>query len=304
MEKKLINEKIAKKLERYNLKIGHTLKPYTTFKIGGDADYFVEPESEQDIIDILKIARENSLDTFVMGNGSNLLISDKGIRGIVIHLGKNYSSYKINDNIVTVQSGMSNKSLSRILVEKSLSGYEFASGIPGTIGGGAAMNAGAYEHSVSEVISRVRLCDKDGNIHNYSVDDMKYHHRSSVVLEKEMIILSVTYEFERGNKEEIEKKIAEYEKKRADKQPLSSYSAGSAFKRPKGSYASKLIQDAGLKGYTNGKASVSSKHSGFVINEGDATCEDVIKLLNYVKKVVKDKYKVTLEEEIRIVGDF
>lgn len=295
---------IEEKLNKYNLKKDEMLKKYTSFKIGGKADYFVEPRTKDEILEILKIAREENLPSFILGNGTNLLISDKGIRGIVIHLGKNYQDYKIDATNIIVQSGMSNKTLANILMENSLKGYEFASGIPGTVGGASVMNAGAYDYSCSEFIKMVHLVDRDGKIYHLKKDEMEYEHRNSIALKNNLVAIEVEFEFEKGDKDEIKKKIDDYKRRREEKQPLDDLSAGSAFKRPKGNYASKLIQESGLKGFSLGNVQVSPKHAGFIINKGDATCEEVIEMLDYIKKTVKEKSGYTLEEEIRIVGDF
>lgn len=295
---------IEKLLSKYHLKKDELLKNYTSFHIGGKADFLVEPQNKTEIIEILKIAKENNIKVFIMGNGTNLLVSDNGIRGIVIHLGKNYARCEINGTTVRCEAGISNKNLANILAENSLKGYEFASGIPGTIGGGACMNAGAYEHSVSEYIKKVHLVDRSGKKYTLTSDEMEYEHRNSFALKNNLVILEVEFEFEKGDKEEILEKIDDFNRRREEKQPLDKYSAGSAFKRPKGSYASKLIQDAGLKGFSLGNAQVSEKHSGFVINKGNASFEEIIALLEYIKKTVKEKFGFELEEEVRIVGDF
>lgn len=296
--------KLIEALEGCHLRTGELMREHTTFHIGGPADYFVSPESADDIKNILSVAEKFELPFFILGNGSNLLVSDKGIRGIVISLREHFNKVSISGEKVKCQSGVSNQALSKLLIQNALSGFEFASGIPGSIGGGAAMNAGAYGGELKNIIETVNLIDSAGREYTLSADEMRYEHRSSIALEKNLVITEVALSLKKGNKAEIESAVRDYNMRRADKQPLDKYSAGSAFKRPRAGYASRLIDQAGLKGLSVGAASVSLKHAGFIVNDGTASCRDVKELIAKIKAKIYAKYAVKLEEEVRIVGEF
>ncbi|EFM38993.1 UDP-N-acetylmuramate dehydrogenase [[Eubacterium] yurii subsp. margaretiae ATCC 43715] len=298
-------EIIGQKLSKFDLKINHPMKDVTSFHIGGNADFFVRPTSVADIIEILNIAKDYSYPVFIMGNGSNLLVSDKGIRAIVIQLTDNFNKLtRIDDYTVEVDAGMSMTSLSKYFLEHSLSGFEFACGIPGTLGGAVTMNAGAYDSMMSNVVTEVIALDKDMNLRKINNENMKFAYRNSIIAKENMVVLTVRIRLEKGNYDDIKAKITDYTHRRTTKQPLSAYSAGSTFKRPEGHFAGKLIEDSGLKGLVMKNAAVSSLHSGFIINTGDATCEEVINLISFVKQVVSNKFNVMLEEEVKIIGEF
>ena len=298
-------EIIGQKLSKYNLQIKYPMKNVTSFHIGGKADFFVRPTSVSDIMEILNIAKDYSYPVFVMGNGSNLLVSDKGIRAIVIQLTDNFNKLtRIDDYTVEVDAGMSMTSLSKYFLEQSLEGFEFACGIPGTLGGAVTMNAGAYDSMMSKVVTEVIALDKDMNLRKISNENMKFSYRNSIISKENMLVLTVRIRLEKGNYDDIKAKIEDYTYRRTSKQPLSAYSAGSTFKRPEGHFAGKLIEDSGLKGLVMNNAAISSLHSGFIINTGDATCEQVINLITFVKQVVLNKFKVMLEEEVKIIGEF
>ena len=298
-------EIIGQKLSKYNLQINYPMKSVTSFHIGGEADFFVRPTSVSDIMEILNIAKDYSYPVFVMGNGSNLLVSDKGIRAIVIQLTDNFSKLtRIDDYTVEVDAGMSMTSLSKYFLEQSLEGFEFACGIPGTLGGAVTMNAGAYGSMMSKVVTEVIVLDKDMNLRKISNENMKFSYRNSIISKENMLVLTVRIRLEKGNYDDIKAKIEDYTYRRTSKQPLSAYSAGSTFKRPEGHFAGKLIEDSGLKGLVINNAAISSLHSGFIINTGDATCEQVINLITFVKQVVLNKFNVMLEEEVKIIGEF
>jgi len=298
-------EIIGQKLSKYNLQINYPMKSVTSFHIGGEADFFVRPTSVSDIMEILNIAKDYSYPVFVMGNGSNLLVSDKGIRAIVIQLTDNFSKLtRIDDYTVEVDAGMSMTSLSKYFLEQSLEGFEFACGIPGTLGGAVTMNAGAYDSMMSKVVTEVIALDKDMNLRKISNENMKFSYRNSIISKENMLVLTVRIRLEKGNYDDIKAKIEDYTYRRTSKQPLSAYSAGSTFKRPEGHFAGKLIEDSGLKGLVMNNAAISSLHSGFIINTGDATCEQVINLITFVKQVVLNKFNVMLEEEVKIIGEF
>jgi len=298
-------EIIGQKLSKYNLQINYPMKNVTSFHIGGEADFFVRPTSVSDIMEILNIAKDYSYPVFVMGNGSNLLVSDKGIRAIVIQLTDNFNKLtRIDDYTVEVDAGMSMTSLSKYFLEQSLEGFEFACGIPGTLGGAVTMNAGAYNSMMSKVVTEVIALDKDMNLRKISNENMKFSYRNSIISKENMLVLTVRIRLEKGNYDDIKAKIEDYTYRRTSKQPLSAYSAGSTFKRPEGHFAGKLIEDSGLKGLVMNNAAISSLHSGFIINTGDATCEQVINLITFVKQVVLNKFNVMLEEEVKIIGEF
>ena len=298
-------EIIGQKLSKYNLQINYPMKNVTSFHIGGKADFFVRPTSVSDIMEILNIAKDYSYPVFVMGNGSNLLVSDKGIRAIVIQLTDNFNKLtRIDDYTVEVDAGMSMTSLSKYFLEQSLEGFEFACGIPGTLGGAVTMNAGAYDSMMSKVVTEVIALDKDMNLRKISNENIKFSYRNSIISKENMLVLTVRIRLEKGNYDDIKAKIEDYTYRRTSKQPLSAYSAGSTFKRPEGHFAGKLIEDSGLKGLVMNNAAVSSLHSGFIINTGGATCEEVINLITFVKQVVLNRFNVMLEEEVKIIGEF
>ena len=276
------------------------MQKHTSFKIGGNADFVVLPESVDEIKNLIKLLKENKIRYTVIGNGSNLLVDDKGIRGVVVKLAKNFSKITCEDNAITSQSGALLSKLANVALENSLTGLEFASGIPGTLGGAVVMNAGAYGGEMKDVVVKTTYIDKDGDIKTVEGDGHGFGYRKSVFGADDIILESVLTLSE-GKKEEISAKMNELNGQRKLKQPLEFASAGSTFKRPEGYFAGKLIEDAGLKGYKIGGAQVSQKHSGFVINDGTATSEDVLKLIEYIQKTVYEKFGVNLETEVRYI---
>ena len=279
------------------------MKNHTSFKIGGSADFLVTPRTVDQIKNLIITLKKENIPVFIMGNGSNLLVSDKGIRGVVIKLSKNFSSFSISGDEVTAQSGILLSTLSKSIVNESLSGFEFASGIPGTIGGAVTMNAGAYDSEMKNIVEEVVAMDMDGNIRTFTNQEMNFRYRKSRVTDETLVVLEAKLKLEKGNIEDIKAKIDDFTVRRTTKQPLTAYSAGSTFKRPEGYFAGKLIEDAGLKGIIMRNAAVSSLHSGFVINTGDATCENILELIEFIKLTVFSKFGVMLEEEVRVVGE-
>ncbi|WP_347450801.1 UDP-N-acetylmuramate dehydrogenase [Acetoanaerobium noterae] len=279
------------------------MKNHTSFKIGGSADFLVTPRTVDQIQNLIITLKKENIPVFIMGNGSNLLVSDKGIRGVVIKLSKNFSSFSISGDEVTAQSGILLSTLSKSIVNESLSGFEFASGIPGTIGGAVTMNAGAYDSEMKNIVEEVMAMDMDGNIKTFTNQEMNFRYRKSRVTDETLVVLEAKLKLEKGNIEDIKAKIDDFTVRRTTKQPLTAYSAGSTFKRPEGYFAGKLIEDAGLKGIIMRNAAVSSLHSGFVINTGDATCENILELIEFIKLTVFSKFGVMLEEEVRVVGE-
>lgn len=278
------------------------MKKHTSFKIGGPADIFVDCESADDVVTAIDICKKESIPYMILGNGSNLLVSDKGIEGAVIHIGSKMNKIEITDETVVCESGCLLSTLANAVCRESLSGLEFAAGIPGSLGGGVYMNAGAYGGELRDVIESVTYIDSLGNIKTAEKDELDFSYRHSMFSGKDYVILSVTMKLKKGNPDEIRAEMTELNHRRCDKQPLEFPSAGSTFKRPEGHFAGKLIQDAGLMGYSVGGAQVSEKHAGFVINTGDATAEDVLNLIEHIKKTVFEKFQVILEPEVKITG--
>lgn len=279
------------------------MKNHTTFKIGGPVDAMVIPKNENEMINSVKILRENNIDFMIIGNGSNLLISDKGIRGVIIKTGEEFDDVIVNEKSIYCQSGAILSKVSNAALDNELKNFEFASGIPGSIGGAMVMNAGAYGGEMKDVVSKVRALNKKGEVHEYTNEEMNFRYRNSRVWDEGLIVLAVELALEQGNSEEIKENIEELTLKRTTKQPLEYPSGGSTFKRPEGYYAGKLIDDSGLRGIRYKGAMVSDKHCGFVINVDNATCDDVLHLIDIVKKVVMDRFGVELEREIKLIGD-
>ncbi len=280
------------------------IKNYTTFGIGGKADVMVKPTSMDELRDVLKFNHDNKIETFVMGRGSNLLVSDKGIRGCVILLADNFDKIEVNGDILTSLAGSPLGKAARVAIDNSLSGMEEISGIPGSVGGACAMNAGAYGGEMKDVLQSVKVIDKDLNVVDIDSSEMNLRYRNSRVQDENLIVLEATIALKEGDYNEIKAYQNELTFKRESKQPLEYPSAGSTFKRPEGYYAGKLIDDSGLRGYRYKDAMVSQKHCGFVINAGDANCEQVLYVINHVKDVVFEKFGVNLEPEVRIIGEF
>lgn len=284
------------------VRLNEPLKEYTSFKIGGPADYLVIPETVDELIYSIEILRENGIPYMVLGRCTNILVKDGGIEGAVILLREKFSHMEAHGELVTACAGASLREFSEFALENSLGGMEFANGIPGSVGGGVFMNAGAYDGELKDIVEKVTVLDKNLNVRILSGEEMNFSYRHSLAQDEELIILSATFKLQRKNPEEVRKKMDELLERRKSKQPLEYPSAGSTFKRPEGYFAGKLIDDSGLRGLTHGGAQVSWKHCGFVINRGDATAVDVLQLIDIVKKVVYDKLGVEIYPEVRIIG--
>ncbi len=278
------------------------LKNHTYFKIGGPAGILAEPENTEDLKTVLKLIKKHDVDCFIIGNGTNLLVSDDGYNGAIVKIGENFDYFSKVENKVTVGAGTLLSVLAKYLARESLAGFEFASGIPGYIGGAVYMNAGAYGGEMKDVVKKVRCIDLDGNMHEITNEEMEFSYRHTKLTDSDLIVLEAELELTYGNKDEIMEIIRDLNEKRITKQPLNLPSAGSTFKRPANGYASKLIEDAGLKGLRYKGAMVSDKHSGFVVNYDNATCDDVLGLMRIVISTVNDKFGIILEPEIKIVG--
>lgn len=304
MENNSIENMFCMILGSDNVKVQEPMKNHTTFRIGGPADYYLCPHSTEELQKILQICRENKIEFFILGNGSNLLVSDKGYRGAVIQLWKNFSDIVTEDDAIAVKAGALLSKVAAEALEAGLTGMEFASGIPGTMGGAVMMNAGAYGGEMKDIIKEVTVLTKEGEILTLSQEEMNFGYRTSVVKEKGYVVISVVLQLKKGDREEIRKLMNDLKERRVTKQPLDMPSAGSTFKRPEGYFAGKLIMDAGLRGFSVGGAQISEKHCGFVVNKGEATATDVLGLIKEVQKRVQEKFGVALEPEVKFLGEF
>lgn len=283
--------------EKLRLEWNVPLAKYTTFHIGGPAECFISARSSEEVQMVLRFCKEYQVDLHVLGNGSNLLIDDRGITGIVLYIGRRMQDIQVNGTEIIADAGARMALVSRAAAEASLTGLEFAFGIPGNIGGGVIMNAGAYGGELSQVVTKVEAFDKEGNLHVLEGDELCFGYRKSALKTHGYIVSRVYLQCQPGDNDRIQALMADLGKRRRDKQPLEYPSAGSTFKRPEGYFAGKLIEDAGLKGYTIGGAQVSEKHAGFIINKEGASGKDVRSLIGYVKATVLDKFGVELEPE-------
>ena len=282
--------------------INEDMKNHIYFKVGGPADIFLTPKSIEQLSETVKICKQNNIPYLIIGNGSNLLVKDGGIRGVVIALTK-LDKLQSKGNFIKAEAGVLLKDVSDRAVENSLTGFEFASGIPGSVGGAVFMNAGAYDGEIKNVILEAEVLDEEGNVIVLNRDELELGYRTSRVMKDNLVVLSAIFQLELGEKEAIQSRVDELTAKREEKQPLEYPSAGITFKRPEGYFAGKLIQDAGLKGYSVGGAAVSEKHSGFVINKGGATAKDILELIKYIQDEVYKQFGVELHTEVRILGE-
>ena len=276
---------------------------HTSFRIGGPADVLAQPADEAELAALLKRAGEHAVPVTLVGNGSNLLVRDKGIRGLVIKLSNIFSSITVDGNVLTFGSGISLAMASKKAASLSLSGLEFAVGIPGTIGGAVYMNAGAYDGEMAKVVTSVRVMDREGKISELQASELDFAYRHTALQNSGWIVISVTVALQPGEAESIAAKMADFSQRRISKQPLELPSAGSMFKRPVGYFAGTLIEQTGLKGYTVGGAQVSQKHAGFVVNVGGATAKDVLQLISDVQSKVFAAHGVRLEPEVLVLGE-
>ncbi len=277
---------------------------HTTFRVGGEAECMAVVETKEELSQLVSYLGRIEQDYFVLGNGSNLLVGDKGYRGIILKLGPRLSAVGVEKNHIAAGAGVLLSKVASVARDAGLSGLEFAAGIPGSMGGAIVMNAGAYGGEMKQVVQMVRVMDKEGEILTLDNDTMEFGYRTSIIRDRPFIVLGVVLKLTPGNKEEISARMEELMKQRKSKQPLEYPSAGSTFKRPEGYYAGKLIMDAGLRGYRIGGAQVSEKHCGFVINAGGATAADIREVIEEVQERVKDRFHVRLEPEVIFLGDF
>ena len=297
-------EKIKEVVGEKYVKENESMASHCTFRCGGNAELFVTPGSIDELTQVVALCRENDVEFLVIGNGSNLLVSDQGYRGVIIQLDRNMEEITVDGTEIRAAAGALLSSIAVAARRASLAGFEFAGGIPGTLGGAVVMNAGAYGGEMKDVLKEVTVMTGDGEIRVIPASELEMGYRTSIIKKAGYLVLGATISLKEGNLEEIKALTRELSEKRTSKQPLEFPSAGSTFKRPEGYFAGKLIMDSGLRGYQIGGARVSDKHCGFVINAGDATAQDVVALMNHVTEVVREKYGVTLEPEVKFLGDF
>lgn len=298
------NEWIRKLGEQVEILVAEPMKNHTTFRIGGPADALALPKTPEEVAEVVRFCNEHAQPYYVLGNGSNLLVSDEGYRGLVLQLYRNFNDIQVNGETITVQSGAMLAAVARTAYQTGLTGLEFASGIPGTIGGAVVMNAGAYGGEMKNVLKEVTVLTKEGEVLAIPAKALELGYRTSVIPKNGWIVLGAVLQLKKGDQEQILARMEELKEQRITKQPLDLPSAGSTFKRPEGYFAGKLIMDAGLRGFTVGGAQVSEKHCGFVVNRGDATAADVWELICEVKRRVKERTGVELEPEVKLLGDF
>jgi len=303
LEKELLAREIEKIAGQENVKLDEPMKNHTSFKVGGPADILVTPVSVSQLSQILKLCKNKSVPVFVMGNGTNLIVRDKGIRGVVVKIFDNLNQFTVKDDIITAYAGILLSRVSTIAYENGLTGLEFACGIPGTLGGAVAMNAGAYGGEMKDVVVETEYMDKDGEIRVVRDDGHQFGYRTSFIQKNSGIVIKTLMKLKKGNKEEIKALMDDLTQRRQEKQPLEMPSAGSIFKRPEGYFAGKLIEDCGLRGHRIGGAEVSQKHCGFIVNTGDAKAKDILDLIEYIRNTVKMKFGVDMQTEVRIVGE-
>lgn len=286
-----------------NISLQETMAGHTTFRVGGPADCFVKIENENQLIAVLTWLKQREIPYYVLGNGSNLLVSDAGFRGVILQIADKMNRIEVIGEEIIADAGVTMSRVARTAWEHGLEGLEFASGIPGTIGGGVTMNAGAYGGEMCQVVAAVRVVDDKGQVLEIPVDEMAFGYRTSVIKSNPYVVTSVRFKLQAGDKDQIKARMDDFAARRRDKQPLEYPSAGSTFKRPEGHFAGKLIMDAGLAGMQVGGAQVSEKHCGFVINTGDATSADVRTLIGQVQEKVKGQFGVDLEPEVIYLGE-
>ncbi len=302
----MISGAVVEALQRYvprdNIHLQEPMAGHTTFRIGGPADCFVQLEDEEQLRKVRRYLGLAGVPFFVLGNGSNLLVDDAGYRGVVLQIGQKMSDISVQGCHIIAKAGATLRQVAAAALEHGLAGFEFASGIPGTVGGGVVMNAGAYGGEMSQVVNQVRVVSKEGESMELDNDTMEFRYRGSVIRGSAFTVTEVTFRLEPGDREAIRAKMEELAARRREKQPLEYPSAGSTFKRPEGHFAGKLIMEAGFAGYRIGGAQVSEKHCGFVINTGDATARDVRALIKEIQERVKERFRVDLEPEIVFLG--
>ena len=302
MEQLVIKKLLEERLAPDSVCTDELMSRHTTFRIGGPASVFVTPKSEKDLVTAIEICRSQDAPYFILGNGSNLLVSDQGYDGVVVHIGSDLRDISVEGTEITAKTGAMLSQVAHAALAHGLTGMEFAAGIPGSLGGACIMNAGAYGGEMSQILVGVRALDDKGQIVELAADQLELGYRHSIMMEKQYVVLGARIHLEKGDPEKIQAQMDDLKEKRIAKQPLEYPSAGSTFKRPEGAFAGKLIMDAGLRGFRIGDAMVSEKHCGFVVNAGKATAEDVCGVISHVQQVFMEKYGKELEPEIRFLG--
>ena len=297
-------EKLSKIVRKEQILEEEPMKKHTTFRIGGPAEYLILPQTTEEIADVIKLCRQEEIPWYIVGNGSNLLVADEGVRGVVIQLLRNFNQIQVEGCQIRMQAGAQNAAVAKRALDASLTGFEFAAGIPGTIGGAVVMNAGAYGGEMKDILKEVTVLDPNGMIRTIPTEELDLGYRTSIIARKGYVVLEAVIVLKTGDPKEIKAAMDELKEKRVTKQPLEYPSAGSTFKRPEGYFAGKLIMDAGLRGFSVGGAQISEKHCGFVINKGNATAKDVTELMDETKKIVMEKFGVALEPEVKRLGQF
>ena len=302
MYNEFLNE-LKEKIDASWIYENEPMKQHTTFRVGGPADVLVTPDTKH-LPKVIALCKKHGLPYYVIGNGSNLLVGDKGIRGVVIAMTSRAADVVCEGEVITAEAGATLGQIAGLAAGNGLAGFEFAAGIPGTLGGAVVMNAGAYGGEMKDVITSVEVLDKEGNLKKLSVNELDLSYRHSCIPENDYVVLSVTMKLQQGSESEIRAKMAELREQRVTKQPLEYPSAGSTFKRPEGYFAGKLIMDAGLRGYQVGGAQVAEKHCGFVINKDSASAADIVQLMQDVSAEVEKQFGVKLEPEVKMMGEF
>ncbi|MBR1931600.1 MAG: UDP-N-acetylmuramate dehydrogenase [Lachnospiraceae bacterium] len=304
----MISKSVVEALEKFvqaeNIHIQESMAAHTTFRVGGPADCLVEIENEIQLQRVQNYLQQVGVPYFVLGNGSNLLVSDKGYRGVILQIGRRMSQIKVTGKLIVAQAGALLSQVAKEAMKHGLAGMEFASGIPGTVGGAVVMNAGAYDGEMRQIVKEVTVLNQENELMKLENETMEFGYRTSVIKNHPFIVTEVVFVLQPGEQEDIKARMDELAVKRREKQPLEYPSAGSTFKRPEGHFAGKLIMDAGLRGYQVGGAQVSEKHCGFIVNAGNATADDVMQLIREVKTCVKEQFEVDLEPEVVFLGDF
>ena len=297
-------DKLTEYIEEKRIYKDEPMRKHTTFRIGGNADYFVVSKTEEEIRNVICLCKEERMPYYILGNGSNLLVSDKGYRGVIIEICKKMNEICVEGNFLKVQAGALLSKVGSAALDAGLAGFEFASGIPGTMGGAVFMNAGAYGGEMKDILTEVTVLDENNEVRVLKKEELELGYRTSIVAKKGYVVLSAKVELKKGNQMEIRERMNELKVQRTTKQPLEYPSAGSTFKRPEGYFAGKLIADAGLRGFQVGGAQVSEKHCGFVINKENATAADIVELMRQIIERVQTEFGVKLEPEVKKLGEF
>ncbi|MDD3404561.1 MAG: UDP-N-acetylmuramate dehydrogenase [Hespellia sp.] len=300
----MMKSELEQIVDKTRVFVDEPMSRHTTFRVGGPADYFVEAANADEIEKVILLCRERNVPYYILGNGSNLLVGDKGYRGVVIQIYRAMNEVKVDGDVLTVQAGTLLTRVAAVALGEELTGFEFAAGIPGTLGGAVVMNAGAYGGEMKDIIQEATVLDTEGIVRTIPKEKLEMGYRTSVIAKKGYIVLEAKLQLEKGEAAAIKARMDELKEQRVTKQPLEFASAGSTFKRPEGYFAGKLIQDAGLQGFRIGDAQVSEKHCGFVINRGNATAAEIAELMRQVSEKVEAKFHVRLEAEVKRLGEF